>query len=119
MGRADIRRDARHRSSSVALDTFELVVFVKKAEMFGRAVTLIGLSVVSVASATQYGYNHVPTQKNTDLVAANFKDVDIDLYSPAFLNPDKIQAGFSEGTQGATSQDDFGQYLAYLSDLLD
>ena len=82
--------------------------------MFGKAVTLIGLSVVSVASATQYGYNHVPTQKNTDLVAANFKDVDIDLYSPAFLNPDKIQAGFSEGTQGATSQDDFGQYFAYL-----
>ncbi|UPK96953.1 hypothetical protein LCI18_007888 [Fusarium solani-melongenae] len=83
--------------------------------MFGKTVTLIGLSVVSVASATQYGYNHVPTQKNTDLVAANFKDVDIDLYSPAFLNPDKIQTGFSEGTQGATSQDDFEAFVEEIA----
>lgn len=78
--------------------------------MLGKAASLVGLSVVSVARATQYGYNYVPVQKNTDLIAANFKDVDIDLYSPAFLNPDGIQAGFSNGTQGATSHEDLGEY---------
>ncbi|KAH7148180.1 hypothetical protein EDB81DRAFT_932491, partial [Dactylonectria macrodidyma] len=66
---------------------------------------LIGLSVVSTINAFQYGYNHVPVQKNPDLIANNFKDVNVDLYSPAFLNPDGIQDGFANGTQGPTSRD--------------
>ncbi|KAM5356790.1 hypothetical protein ACJ41O_003436 [Fusarium nematophilum] len=76
-----------------------------------RAASLVGLSVVSAVNALQYGYNHVPTQKNTELVAANFKDVDVDLYSPAFLNPDGIQSGFEDGTKGPTSHEDLEAFI--------
>ncbi|KAF5003120.1 hypothetical protein FDECE_10311 [Fusarium decemcellulare] len=79
--------------------------------MLGTAAGLVGLSIVSVANALKYGYNHVATQKNSELVAANFKNVDIDLYSPAFLNPENRQSGFEDGTQGPTSQDDLEAFI--------
>lgn len=68
---------------------------------------VVGLA--SVAQAVQYGYNHVSVRPDSDTVAGAFPDVDIDLLSPAFLTPEIRQEGFSDGTQGPTSQYDMGK----------
>lgn len=68
---------------------------------------VVGLA--SVASAAKYGYNHVTVRPDSEVVAGAFPDVDIDLLSPAFLTPEIRQEGFSDGTQGPTSQDDMGR----------
>lgn len=73
---------------------------------------LLGLSLVASARATKYGYNSVVVRKDTDIVAANFKDVEgVDLLSPAFLTPDTIPEGFSEGTKGPTDADILGELV--------
>jgi hypothetical protein len=82
--------------------------------MLGKTI-LLGISAVSAVNAFQYGYNHVPVRKDIPLVAANFKDVDIDLYAPAFLDPESIQAGFKNGTQGPTSHEDIGMHISEYS----
>jgi hypothetical protein len=69
----------------------------------------LGLSVTSAVNAVQYGYNHVPVRPDPALIAANFKDVDIELLSPAF-GGDR-QSGFKNGTQGPTSHEDMGMSL--------
>ncbi|KAF5609935.1 carboxypeptidase 2 [Fusarium subglutinans] len=76
-----------------------------------RKTILVGLTAASAVNAFQYGYNHVTVRKDIPLVAANFKDVDIDLYSPAFLDPESRQAGFKNGTQGPTSHEDMEAYM--------
>lgn len=57
----------------------------------------------------QYGENWAPTTKDSDLVSSNFPDVNITLRSPAFLNPDKVPARFSNGTEGPTDDIELGQ----------
>jgi hypothetical protein len=78
--------------------------------MLKNTICLIGLSAASAVNAIQYGYNHGTVRKDSELVAANFKDVDIDLYAPAFLDPATRQSGFKNGTQGPTSHEDMGMY---------
>ncbi|KAH7212268.1 pyridoxal phosphate-dependent transferase [Fusarium oxysporum] len=73
---------------------------------------LFGISAASAVNAFQYGYNHVTVRKDIPLVAANFKDVDIDLYSPAFLDPESRQSGFKNGTQGPTSHGDMANFTS-------
>ncbi|TQN70529.1 Carboxypeptidase 2 [Colletotrichum shisoi] len=83
---------------------------------------LLGLSLLASARATKYGYKSVVVLKDTDIVAANFKDVEgVDLLSPAFLTADTIPEGFSEGTKGPTDAellDSFVQDLADKNDWL-
>lgn len=68
------------------------------------------LGLTSVVSAVTYGYNHVPVIKDTEIVAGAFEDVDdIKLLSPAFLTPNVRLPGFTNGTQGSSSQDDMGE----------
>ncbi|KAF5662538.1 carboxypeptidase 2 [Fusarium heterosporum] len=83
--------------------------------MLRNTICLIGLSAVSAVNAVQYGYNHVTVRKDTELVAANFKDVDIDLYAPAFLDPKTRQLGFKNGTQGPTSHEDLETYMESIA----
>ncbi|KAM0288411.1 hypothetical protein ACHAO9_007056 [Fusarium lateritium] len=83
--------------------------------MLKNTICLIGLSAVSAVNAVQYGYNHVTVRKDSELVAANFKDVDIDLYAPAFLEPESRQAGFKSGTQGPTSHEDIEAYMESIA----
>lgn len=66
--------------------------------------------LATLASAFQYGYNHVKVQQDSEIVAGAFKDVDIELLSPSFQSPDILQPGFSDGTQGPSSQDDMGEF---------
>lgn len=83
--------------------------------MFVKQSGLVGLSLLSAVSAVQYGYNHVTVRQDPDIVAAAFADVDIDLYSPAFLNPDGRLPGFPEGTQGPTSHEDMGEFTCFFA----
>lgn len=57
----------------------------------------------------QYGENWAPTTKDSDLVSANFPDINITLRSPAFLNPGKVPARFSNGTEGPTDDIELGE----------
>lgn len=59
-------------------------------------------------SATQYGENHAPVEKDEDLVAAHFPDTDEVLLSPAFLSPEGVLDGFSDGTDGPTDDETLG-----------
>lgn len=75
------------------------------------------LSSISLAAAQsgsplpglQYGENWAPTTLDSDIVAQNFPDVDIPLLSPAFLNPESVPAGFSNGTAGPTDDIELGE----------
>ncbi|KAK1992130.1 carboxypeptidase [Colletotrichum falcatum] len=77
---------------------------------------LLGLSLLASAQADKYGYNNVGDRKDSDIVAANFQDVEgVELFSPAFLTPDTVPQGFSDGTKGPTDDaliDTFVQNLA-------
>lgn len=78
-------------------------------KMGAIASTGLFLSLASMASAVTYGYNHVPVTKDSEAVAGAFENIDdIQLLSPAFLTPDIRLPGFTNGTQGPSSQDDLG-----------
>jgi hypothetical protein len=79
----------------------------------GLASLLFGL--VSCASAAKYGYNHVPVQKDSDIVASAFQEVDVELLSPAFITPEIRLPGFTEGTQGPSSQNDMGEFVECIA----
>ncbi|KAI1332911.1 carboxypeptidase [Xylariaceae sp. FL0255] len=55
-----------------------------------------------VAGAMQYGANRAPVERDEDVVAANFPDTTDKLLSPAFLNPESVNPGFANGTDGPT-----------------
>ncbi|RGP59067.1 carboxypeptidase 2 [Fusarium longipes] len=81
--------------------------------MLTKTACLLGLSAVSAVNAVKYGYNHVAVRPDSPLIAANFKDVDIELLSPAFLGD--RQAGFKNGTQGPTSHEDMETYMESIA----
>lgn len=71
--------------------------------------TSLLLALTSAANAVKYGYNHATVNKDPEIVAQNFMDVEnIDLNSPFFLDPDSRLPGFSEGTQGPSSLETVG-----------
>lgn len=62
----------------------------------------LGSSVLAQGIEPTYGDNYTPVVKDSEAVARNYPDVDIDLLSPAFLNPETIPEGFANGTSGPT-----------------
>ncbi|KAI9149921.1 Carboxypeptidase 2 [Paramyrothecium foliicola] len=78
-----------------------------------RVGSLLGSLVAlgAFVTADEYGYNHVAVRKDPEVIAANFRDVDVKLYSPAFLTPKIILPGFQNGTQGPTSHDDMDSWI--------
>ena len=83
--------------------------------MSPKSLTSLLFGLISIASASKYGYNHVPVQKDSDIVASAFEDVDVELLSPAFVTPEIRPPGFTEGTQGPSSQDDMGEYVVHIA----
>lgn len=72
------------------------------------AALLVGIPLV--AGQRRYADFQAPLEQDDDVVAANFPDVeDIELLSPAFLDPESVPEGFSNGTSSATLQVDQGQ----------
>ncbi|KAJ3535471.1 hypothetical protein NM208_g7119 [Fusarium decemcellulare] len=80
-----------------------------------RPSTAISLVWASLVSA-QYRYadNQDPLEKDPQHVAAHFPDVDVDLFSPAFLDPDSVPEAFTNGTVGPTSQQTMDVFLKTL-----
>lgn len=70
-----------------------------------------GLLFASLASAqVRYANNQVPLVKDSDVVAANFQDVEgVELHSPAFSKPDSVPDAFVNGTSGPTDQAAMGK----------
>ncbi|KAK6217054.1 carboxypeptidase 2 [Colletotrichum tabaci] len=76
-----------------------------------------GLLYAGIASAqTKYADNQVPVTRDSDLVSKLFPDVDVELLSPAFTNPEAVPAGWSNGTSGPTTQDTLDSFLSGLAD---
>ncbi|KAM0193865.1 hypothetical protein ACHAPI_007530 [Fusarium lateritium] len=78
---------------------------------------LLAFSTILGSAAAQLSYagNAVPFTPNAEAVAANFPDVDGELYSPSFLNPDDVAKGFANGTSSPVSQQSLEQFLWTLS----
>ncbi|KAM0235181.1 hypothetical protein ACHAPO_005977 [Fusarium lateritium] len=80
-------------------------------------------ALVSIATAQsggiqtglQYGENWAPTIKDSEIVSANFPDINITLRSPAFLNPEKVPARFAEGTEGPTDLYELDYFIRNLA----
>ncbi|RGP74085.1 carboxypeptidase 2 [Fusarium sporotrichioides] len=78
---------------------------------FLTVATLVG----GAAAQIKYADNQVPFVKESQQVASNFPDVDDDLYSPAFLDPDHIPEGFANGTASPNPQQALEQFLWKLA----
>jgi hypothetical protein len=79
--------------------------------------TLLTAAFASGALAQkQLGWNHAPVEKDNDAVSRNYPEVDVELLSPAFLNPETVPEGFANGTAGPTDDATLGMstvpYLA-------
>lgn len=61
------------------------------------------------ASRTTYGNNDLAIDLDNEAVSRNYQDVDIDLISPAFTNPESVPIGFSNGTSGPTPDHELGK----------
>lgn len=59
-------------------------------------------------SRTTYGNNNLPVDFDNEAISLNYQDVDIQLLSPAFTNPESVPAGFSNGTSGPTPDHELG-----------
>lgn len=74
---------------------------------------LLASSVVAQSGGPQgglqYGENWVQVTKDSDIVAANFPDVNITLLSPAFLDPSTVPDRFSDGSEGPTDDIELGE----------
>jgi hypothetical protein len=74
----------------------------------------LALGLVKLASATKYGYNQRTVNRDSEIVEKAFPDVDVELYSPAFLTPEIRLDGFKNGTQGPTTHEDVGRLIPRL-----
>ncbi|KAL8365248.1 hypothetical protein RB595_004177 [Gaeumannomyces hyphopodioides] len=74
----------------------------------GLLLSVSGVSAQSGGpqSGLKFGENWLTTVRDSELVAKNFPDVEgIELLSPYFQNPESVNPGFANGTDGPT--DDF------------
>jgi hypothetical protein len=74
------------------------------------------LVISSVFAQSRYAANTVPLYDEPEAVAANFPDPNVELYSPAFLDPDSVPDEFSNSTSGPTSQALLEGFLQGLAD---
>ncbi|KEY71241.1 hypothetical protein S7711_02348 [Stachybotrys chartarum IBT 7711] len=68
-----------------------------------------------IQTGLRYGENWLPTVRDSDLVAANFPNVNITLRSPAFLRPETVPARFSNGTEGPTDDIELDYFIRNLA----
>lgn len=71
----------------------------------------LGLLRAGLATAQlTYASNQVDVIPDSEQVAANFPEVeDVELYSPAFANPDSVPGSFANGTSGPTDEATLGE----------
>lgn len=72
---------------------------------------LQALSLSAAHAQLQYGNNHRVVRLDNEQVSSAFEPIeDIELLSPAFLDPDSILPGFSNGTEAPTSFTTMGEF---------
>ncbi|TLD11936.1 hypothetical protein PspLS_11336 [Pyricularia sp. CBS 133598] len=86
------------------------------AALAGNLLPRVAAQSGGIQTGLSYGSNWVPVTKDSELVAQNFPDVDIELLSPAFLNPEGRESGFANGTSGPTSLTVMDNFLRILAD---
>lgn len=69
---------------------------------------LLVVALSAVGEAAQYGHNHVAVSQDSDLVGANFPEVDLKLLSPAFEEQESVPVGFAQGIEGPTDDATLG-----------
>lgn len=78
---------------------------------------LTALLCAGLATAVRYNDNQVALTKDGEEAAKNFPEVkQIDLRSPAFIDPKSIAAGFDNGTSGPTSDATLSMFPTHLQD---
>ncbi|KAF1847728.1 Zn-dependent exopeptidase [Cucurbitaria berberidis CBS 394.84] len=79
--------------------------------------TLLPLFAASaLAQGQQYGENQVKVNLDSQLVEHTaFPEPNVTLYSPAFLPNASFEAGWTKGTEGATTQDKLDSFLRLLA----
>ncbi|KAH7185147.1 uncharacterized protein B0J16DRAFT_398868 [Fusarium flagelliforme] len=88
---------------------------VQRLYAFAALVSTATAQSGGIQTRLQYGENWAPTIKDSDLVAANFPDVNITLRSPAFLNPETVPARFANGTEGPTDDIELDYFIRSLA----
>lgn len=84
--------------------------------MSTSALSVLFIAATALAQGTKYGENHVVTQFDSQIVEqVAFPAPNVTLYSPAFLPNASFAPGWTEGTDGATSQADLGTFDLTLS----
>lgn len=72
--------------------------------------SVILLAATALAQGTKYGENHVGNQFDPQIVEQRaFPAPNVTLYSPAFAANASFAPGWTQGTEGATSQADLGE----------
>lgn len=57
------------------------------------------------------GWNYSPTSKDNEAISLAYQDVDVELFSPAFLRPETVPVEtFANGTSGPTNETTLGTY---------
>lgn len=84
--------------------------------MFTASFAIWSLVLFASVEAVKYGYNHPPLLEDDEVAAGYFPDIEMELHSPAFLNPETRAAGFSNGTQGPTDFDILDSFIKSLAD---
>ncbi|KAK1978690.1 carboxypeptidase [Colletotrichum cereale] len=63
-----------------------------------------------------YASNRAKVIPDSEAVAANFPEVeDVELFSPAFANPESVPSGFANGTSGPTNEATLDYFLRTLA----
>ncbi|KAM0721553.1 hypothetical protein Q7P37_002478 [Cladosporium fusiforme] len=66
-------------------------------------------------SRTTYGENNLPVDFDNEAISRNYQDVDMQLLSPAFMNPDSVPAGFSNGSAGPTPDHEMDYFFRSIA----
>lgn len=79
--------------------------------------TLFALFAGAVFAQSKYGENHAPLDPDSQIVEQTaFPAPNVTLYSPAFASNASFAPGWTQGTEGATSDDALSMYaLKYFS----
>ncbi|RSL63239.1 hypothetical protein CEP54_005343 [Fusarium duplospermum] len=82
-----------------------------------RATLTAGLLYVGLATAAhRYADNQVALVRDSDEAAKHFPDVEgVELYSPPFMDPKSVPAGFENGTSGPTDDATLDYFLQTLA----
>ncbi|OHX01183.1 carboxypeptidase 2 [Colletotrichum incanum] len=87
---------------------------------FEKVAALSLLRVGLTAAQLTYASNQPKVVPDSEAVAANFPEVqDVELFSPAFANPESVPSTFANGTSGPTDEATLAKTLTWLSQALD